>query len=235
MKRSRLLCSCCLRGSASMSVGDQVARRGPSEVALLLLLLHRGRSRRGRSRGPGARRSCVSSISWMIAGQRRRRRSRPRRSAGSSRACGSGPLRICGTSPGCERHALVVDHDQRAVALDHRPLRGEVERHDRDLLEVDVLPDVELGPVREREDADALARAACARCRGATARAAGSSGPSGAARSGTRRSRSLARDFSSSRRAPPKAASKPYWSSACFSALGLHDVGVQRRAVRRTG
>ena len=30
--------------------------------------------------------------------------------------------------------------------------------------------------------------------------------------------RSLARDFSSSRRAPPMAASKPYWSSACFSA-----------------
>jgi hypothetical protein len=32
---------------------------------------------------------------------------------------------------------------------------GEIERHDRNLLEVDVLPDVELGPVREREDADA--------------------------------------------------------------------------------
>ena len=30
--------------------------------------------------------------------------------------------------------------------------------------------------------------------------------------------RSLARDFSSSRRAPPNAASKPYLSSACFSA-----------------
>ena len=30
--------------------------------------------------------------------------------------------------------------------------------------------------------------------------------------------RSFARDFSSSRRAPPIAASKPYWSSACFSA-----------------
>ena len=58
---------------------------------------------------------------------------------------------------GLERQALVVDHDQLAVALDDRPRRGEVERHDRDLLEVDVLPDVELGPVRQREDADALA------------------------------------------------------------------------------
>ena len=54
-------------------------------------------------------------------------------------------------------HALVVDHDPRPVAVDDRPLVGEVERHDRDLLAVDVEPDVELGPVREREDADRLA------------------------------------------------------------------------------
>ena len=58
---------------------------------------------------------------------------------------------------GLQRHAVVVDHDQRAVALDDGPVGGEVERDDRDVLEVDVLPDVELGPVREREDADALA------------------------------------------------------------------------------
>ena len=59
-----------------------------------------------------------------------------------------------------ERHTLVVDHDQRAVTLDHGPLRREVERHDRDLLEVDVLPHVELGPVREREHPHRLARVA---------------------------------------------------------------------------
>ncbi len=58
---------------------------------------------------------------------------------------------------GLERHPLVVDHDQRAVALDDRALAGQVERHDRDVLEVDVEPDVELGPVREREHADRLA------------------------------------------------------------------------------
>jgi hypothetical protein len=63
-----------------------------------------------------------------------------------------------GTSPGLERHALVVDHDQGAVAIDHRPHRRQVERHDRDVLEVDVLPDVELGPVRQRKDADRFAR-----------------------------------------------------------------------------
>src|SRR5206468_736482 len=51
----------------------------------------------------------------------------------------------------------VVHHDEAAVALDHGPDGGEVERDDGDLLQVDVLPDVELGPVGEREDADALA------------------------------------------------------------------------------
>ena len=29
-----------------------------------------------------------------------------------------------------QRHAVVVDHDQHAVALDDRPRRREVERHD---------------------------------------------------------------------------------------------------------
>jgi hypothetical protein len=45
-----------------------------------------------------------------------------------------------------------------AVALDHRPLGGEVQRHDRDVLQVDVLPDVQLGPVGDREHPQALAR-----------------------------------------------------------------------------
>ena len=56
-----------------------------------------------------------------------------------------------------QRQALVVDHDQRAVALDHRPLRGEVQRRHRDVLAEDVEPDVELGPVRDREHAHRFA------------------------------------------------------------------------------
>ena len=48
--------------------------------------------------------------------------------------------------------ALVVDHDQRAV-LDNLALGGEVQRDDRDAFQVDVLPDVQLGPVGQREDA----------------------------------------------------------------------------------
>ena len=56
-----------------------------------------------------------------------------------------------------QRHERLLQHDQRVAADDDLALLGEVERHDRDVLDVDVLPDVELGPVREREHADALA------------------------------------------------------------------------------
>src|SRR5437588_12691 len=58
-----------------------------------------------------------------------------------------------------ERHALIVHHDERPAALDHRALRREVQRHDRDLLPPDVQPHIELGPVGQRKHAQALARA----------------------------------------------------------------------------
>src|SRR5690606_7043715 len=58
-----------------------------------------------------------------------------------------------------ERQALVIDQDQRAVALDHRPRRSEIQRYHRDLLAVDVQPHVQLGPVGDRERAHALALA----------------------------------------------------------------------------
>src|SRR5690606_9646635 len=58
---------------------------------------------------------------------------------------------------GVQRHALVVDHDQRAVTLDHRAFGGEVQGYDRDAFQIDVLPDVQLGPVGQGEYADALA------------------------------------------------------------------------------
>jgi len=55
------------------------------------------------------------------------------------------------------KDALVVDHDQRAVLLDHFAFCGEVQRHNRDAFEVDVLPDIQLGPVRQREHANRFA------------------------------------------------------------------------------
>src|SRR3546814_16935359 len=53
--------------------------------------------------------------------------------------------------------AIVVDHQQQTIALYGRARRGEVERHDRNIFARDILPDVELGPVRDREHAAALA------------------------------------------------------------------------------
>src|SRR3954469_21305301 len=48
---------------------------------------------------------------------------------------------------------------EHPVAAEHLALVSEVDRRDLEALLLDVLPDVELGPVREREDADVLALA----------------------------------------------------------------------------
>jgi hypothetical protein len=55
-----------------------------------------------------------------------------------------------------QREALVVDHDECAAAANHRALLGKVQRHHGDVLAMEVLPDVELGPVGQREDAKTL-------------------------------------------------------------------------------
>ena len=81
-------------------LGDAGRRRGAIRSSPPASSSPSSRSSRGRSRGPGAPRSASSSISWMMAGQRVGRRSRSRRSAGSSRACGSAPSCIIGCSPG---------------------------------------------------------------------------------------------------------------------------------------
>ena len=56
-----------------------------------------------------------------------------------------------------QQRDVVLDRDQRLAADHHRARLGEVQRHDRDVLQVDVMPDVQLRPVGKREDADALA------------------------------------------------------------------------------
>ena len=94
---------------------------------------------------------------------------------------------------------------------------GEIKRHDRDVLALDVLPDVGLGPVRQREDADRLARRDARVVDVPHFRPLVLRVPDMLALR-KEKMRSLARDFSSSRRAPPKAASKPYLSSAWRSA-----------------
>src|SRR5690606_28713319 len=56
-----------------------------------------------------------------------------------------------------QREALVVDHQQQTVALDCRARGSHVERDDLDPLLHDVLPDIQLGPVGQREYADGFA------------------------------------------------------------------------------
>jgi hypothetical protein len=50
-----------------------------------------------------------------------------------------------------ERQAVVVDRDQHAVTVNHRAGCREIKRDDRNSLLMDVEPDVELGPIQERE------------------------------------------------------------------------------------
>src|ERR1019366_5226767 len=50
-----------------------------------------------------------------------------------------------------------LHRDKRSAAYHHGARFGEVERHDGDVLVVYIVPDVELGPVGERKDSDALA------------------------------------------------------------------------------
>ena len=69
----------------------------------------------------------------------------------------------------------------------HLTVVREVDRGQLDRLAFDVVPDVQLGPVRQREDPDALAWVDAARCTGPTARGAGSWGPTGRSRPGRSR------------------------------------------------
>jgi hypothetical protein len=73
------------------------------------------RSGRGRSPGPGAR-DCASEHLGDHLSRAWRPRIRSRRSADSSPACGSARGAAAALA-GAQRQALVVDHDQRAVAL----------------------------------------------------------------------------------------------------------------------
>ena len=75
---------------------------------------------------------------------------------------------------------------QHPVALEHAAVVGEVDRRQLELLALDVVPDVELRPAREREDAHVLAGADAAVVEVPDLRAAGRAGPTGRTRRGTR-------------------------------------------------
>ena len=64
----------------------------------------------------------------------------------------------CGFSPGRSGTNGCSTGISDVAAHDDLARLREVQRHDGDVLFVDVLPDVDFGPVRERKHADALAR-----------------------------------------------------------------------------
>ena len=125
-------------------------RRRPSEISLALLLLHRRRLRRCRSAGPAAPRCAARSISAMMsstvvgvgldrAGQR---------IAAERAEAHLSASRLLARLSGKRSSSTMISVPSRSTT--GRWL-GEIERHDRDVLGVDVVPDVELGPVRQRE------------------------------------------------------------------------------------
>src|SRR5579859_2373947 len=126
-----------------------------SEVALLLLLLHARRlvvvDRTALPLRGGGQEHLLDDL-----GERRRRaldRARQRIAAERAEADRAHSRRL----PGLQGKALIVHHENEAVALDRRPRRREVQRHDGNLLAMDVLPDIELRPVRDGKHADTLA------------------------------------------------------------------------------
>ena len=101
------------------------------------------------------------------------------------------------------------------------------------LLALDVLPDVELGPVGDREHAHVLARVHARVVQGPQLGPLVLRVPLAEARRGSEKMRSLARAFSSSRRAPPISASKRNSSIASSSVTDW--CGVARFASRCAG
>ena len=131
---------------------------------------------------------------------------------------------------GVEPHALVIDHDHLAVAPDDRALGGEIERHDGNVLEVDILPDVELGPVREREDADrfALVLAGVVEVPQFGALVLGIPAVAGIAEG---KNALLGAGFFLVAAGPAEGRIEAIFVEGLLQAVGLHDLGVQCRAV----
>ncbi|MCG3778733.1 MAG: hypothetical protein JW388_1458 [Nitrospira sp.] len=55
-----------------------------------------------------------------------------------------------------QHEAVVILQDQHSIALNDRARLREIQRHDRQLVTVDVEPDIQFGPVRQRKDSNAL-------------------------------------------------------------------------------
>ena len=94
-------------------------------------------------------------------------------------------ITICGFSP-----AAAADRARAESASRRAPPSRSLAKYSGTIgifFDVDVLPDVELGPVRQQETRGWSRPCRCARCRDSRAPAAGSSDPTGRSRRGTRR------------------------------------------------
>src|SRR6516164_2760325 len=58
---------------------------------------------------------------------------------------------------GQHRDKRLLDRNERVLPNERQPFLGEIQWNDRDAFEMDVLPDIELSPVGEREDTKTLA------------------------------------------------------------------------------
>ena len=71
------------------------------------------------------------------------------------------PASACGTSPSAAARRAAAAYCARSESATRRAppsgALGEIQRHDRNVFLVDVVPDVQFGPVRQRKYADALA------------------------------------------------------------------------------
>ena len=104
-------------------------------------------------------------------------------------------------------------------------LVGVVDRRQLDVLALDVAPDVQLGPVGDREHPDVLAGGVPAVVEVPQLGALRCAGPSGRTRRAGEKIRSLARARSSSRRPPPNTA-----SNRCSAIVSSSGDGLQRVA-----
>src|SRR6266571_7190037 len=126
-----------------------------SEVALSLAVLHRGLTRAVVGAGLPALGDPRRGYLRDDLGERGRRGLDRARAADV--ADGAVPdqrlVRRLGVGPAGMR----VVGEQDAVALEYRPAVREVDGRDLELFPGDVVPDIELGPVRQRKDPDVLA------------------------------------------------------------------------------
>ena len=61
------------------------------------------------------------------------------------------------TLVGLDRQTVVIHHGQLAVMLIYHTLFGKIQRYDGDVFHVDILPDIEFGPVGQGESSNTLA------------------------------------------------------------------------------